>query len=249
MASSRTSYQCGAWYKDPLPLTEAQREEIWYRFGYDDSPRYFFKYPTYSDFLLQRGSGAFRSASTDGLGSLMYRGALFYHLRNKIYKYNISTTAVRSKPMIHTSKSYSFNGMTYVAFHADEKGLWVLNSRTNGGELAVSWVDPDTLVLGPTWITSIIKRDIGGALMICGKLYTYKSYSQRLPPDGVHTTQDVFDPETNQGSTLAYDVPSVYGMLGQLTYNPRERQLFGWDNQHLINIDVIWKLKHKEDGK
>ena len=184
------------------------------------------------------------------MGSLLYKGALFYNRHDTIYKYNVTTGRVVSLTLSHTSKAFTFGASSYVSFHADEEGLWVFYSKTlRTGELAVSLVNPDRFHLIQTSITNIKKPTIAGAFMICGKVYTYKRNNQRFPTGGVETTQDVFDPKTNQHTTLKYDVYSLYGSISQLTYNPRERLLFGWDNRHAVTISVLWKRKHQRDGR
>ena len=249
MSSSSSSYNYGAWYKDPLPLSLSQRTQVWFRYGYDTSRRYFYRYPTYSDFAAGTRTSSIKSVSAQGTGSLLYRGALFYNSGSTIYRYNVTTGRVVSLTLSHTSKTFTFGARSYVSFHADEKGLWVLYSMTSTGELAVSRVDPDRFRLTQTWITNIRKTSIAGAFMICGKVYTYKRHNQRFPTGGVQTTQAVFDPQTNQHTTLMYDVNSLYGLISQLTYNPRERLLFGWDNRHAVTISVLWKHKHQRDGR
>ena len=129
----------------------------------------------------------------------------------------------------------------FVRFHAHEHGLWVSYPHHQHFRLVLSRLDPVTLRLTDTVTLQEDMASVKGVWMVCGVLWV-------LTPGGDggnHVARAVYD--TRGGGRVVQgerqDVELLYGYVSQMTYNPREKVLFGWDNYHLLTWPVLWRKR------
>ena len=82
---------------------------------------------------------------------------------------------------------------------------------------------------------------------LTGKMYTLDKCTDRLKAGpGSQLTQYVYDTRTREEDYNALSIASRFGHVWSLNYNPRERTIFAWDNQHLVTYPVWWNPKSKK---
>ena len=251
------SKQKGMWFKDPRPLTNSSRTEIWKvvftskrervhrNYGSSYETKIYgtvLKFPKYTSLISDVQSTSVSEKEMRGYGAVVYRNCLYYNDKeDNLVKLDLSTKVTSSVKMSFQNVNYrGSSGSTYLDLNVDESGLYVIYSMSSDNKLVISKADPETLLIKMTWMTDVIKTDVCAVFMICGKMYTLKSCNTRL---SATMPNYVYDTKTKTGSYGMYHVPSKYGFINQLTYNPRERVLFGWDKGHLVTYPLSWETK------
>ena len=79
----------GAWFKDPVPISEANRTQIFSRTHASGSAQYLYRYDNYTDFLTNSNSGMFVGTDVmDGVGYVLYNQALYWEYNGYISRYS-----------------------------------------------------------------------------------------------------------------------------------------------------------------
>ncbi|XP_013409749.1 noelin [Lingula anatina] len=236
--------KAGAWFKDPLPRDDASKKRVFYMVTQYHTPsqkgNYVYGYENYTDFIggeLSR-QAVYPIIFFSGTGSVVYNGSLYYaDYDTSLKRYDLSRGTVVARNHIRHSSLYLYNrgGRTYIDLNVDEKGMWaVYTTDKDNGYLIISKLDPDNLSILKTWRTNRLKTTVSNVFFVCGVMYTMDSYQFRLPGE----KQYVFDTETGKEYYQKIAVPSKYGAIYQLSYNPRERMIFAWDNGHLLTYPL-----------
>ncbi|XP_078657631.1 uncharacterized protein LOC144903414 [Branchiostoma floridae x Branchiostoma belcheri] len=228
-----TSTLYGSWMKDPLAC-KADVNSIWLM--EDWYSNVVLEYSDMENFQAKKEAETYNLPyNWWGTGHVVYKGALFYHSRNKIVKYDFMQEEVVAERKLNNIGPYHYQwgGATLVDFAVDEKGLWAIYAaQENHGKLVVSKMDPDNLSFTQTWTTDQLKTDAGNAFMICGVLYTTRS----------DIKQDIisyaFDTDTGKSKILNIPFVSKYGATSMVDYNPKDKRLYAWDNGNLVTYNV-----------
>ncbi|MGH0171709.1 UNVERIFIED_CONTAM: hypothetical protein FKN15_010220 [Acipenser sinensis] len=129
---------------------------------------------------------------------------------------------------------YSWGGYTDIDLAVDETGLWAIYSTSKAkGAIVLSRLDPDSLEVLHSWETSVRKQSVANAFVICGTLYTVASYT--TPNTTVNYS---YSTESGHGRALSIPFLNRYRYNSMIDYNPARRQLFSWDNYHMVTYDV-----------
>lgn len=235
-------FRAGAWYKDALPPTNADKKKVWYTVTQYHTPiqtgNYFYEYNNYSDFITVEHQKVHPEVFFTGTGSVVYNGSFYFHDYDSYLKrYDLKTKAVISRARLPyaTDYSYSRGSRTYIDLNVDEKGMWaVYTTRKNHGYLTISKLDPVTLRVERTWTTNRRKTTVSNVFFVCGTMYTMDTFDSRSP----RKRQYAFDTSLEREFYPKIYVPSKYGGTYQLSYNPREKMIFAWDNGHLLTYPV-----------
>ncbi|XP_078575456.1 uncharacterized protein LOC144861427 [Branchiostoma floridae x Branchiostoma japonicum] len=223
----------GSWMKDPLAC-KADRNSIWLM--EDWYSNVVLEYSDMENFLAKKEAEAYNLPyNWWGTGHVIYKGALFYHSRNKIVKFDFMQEEVVAERKLSNIGPYHYQwgGATLVDFAVDEKGLWAIYAaQENYGKLVVSKMDPDDLSFTQTWTTNQLKTDAGNAFMICGVLYTTRS---GIKEDIISYA---FDTETGKSNSLNIPFISKYGATSMVDYNPKDKKIYAWDNGNLVTYNV-----------
>lgn len=229
----------GAWLKDPLPSSLRTRSQVWTQIQ-RDSGRYVFKrYDSYDDFIESREDVyPERTWFIDGVGSVLHQGVLYFHYTNHIYRYNLTSNDVSYQLL--TTAAYTRGQQAYVRFHSDEYGLWVSYPDTASRRLRVAALDPHTLALSGTQELAVDIFSVVGVVVVCGKVYVVR---RTRPSDKHYLMEAVYDLVKRETiySPQPPTITTIYSDVSQMTYNPREKRVFGWDNYHQVTWQVVWK--------
>ncbi|XP_068753190.1 olfactomedin-like protein 2A isoform X2 [Montipora capricornis] len=219
--NTRDSY--GAWMKDPLGIMGT--ETIFVMDGYSDK-RELEEYKNMDKFK----EGLVRKKYTlpydwDGTGAVVYGQYLYYNRESssQIVKYNLRSERIEAQisvsncaPRSYQYQSGGYNGMDLAV---DEQGLWVLCGYT-----------------GTTALMAVSMNSIGNAFVACGVIYTIDSYNDRF------TTIDfAYDTKTGRQWNPNIKFINQYGANTMVDYNPREKVLYGWDNQRQVTYPLTFE--------
>lgn len=104
-------------------------------------------------------------------------------------------------------------------------------------------VNPYTLRFEGTWTTGFDKRGASNAFMACGVLYAVRSVFQddegqaegRAGGDMV-----VYAYDTSRGQELPVQIPfpNPYQYISSIDYNPRDNQLYVWNNYYVLRYPL-----------
>ena len=118
----------------------------------------------------------------------------------------------------------------------DEGGLWALYSYSSySGKLCATQMDPLTLNRLQTFygISSESMYTMGNAFVACGVVYSIDEYNAKTT-----TINYAYDTATKSGSNPGIKFVNKFGYNSMVTYNPREKVLYAWDNNRQITYPL-----------
>nr|XP_057906236.1 adhesion G protein-coupled receptor L1 isoform X2 [Doryrhamphus excisus] len=237
-------HQAGAWCKDPLQSGDRLYVMPWTPYRTD----MLFEYASWEDFKQNRATTTYKLPNrVDGTGFVVYDGAVFYNKERtrNIVKYDLRTRIKSGEAIItnanyHDTSPYRWGGKSDIDLAVDENGLWVIYAtESNNGRLVVSQVNPYTLRFEGTWETSFDKRVASNAFMACGVLYAVRSVYQ---DDDSEAGGDLlmYAYNTNHGREEPVNIafPNPYQYISSVDYNPRDNQLYVWNNYNVLRYPL-----------
>ncbi|CAL8333806.1 unnamed protein product [Merluccius merluccius] len=241
-------HQSGAWCKDPLQAGDRLYVMPWTPYRTE----VLFEYASWDDYRQNRVTTTYKLPSrVDGTGFVVYDGAVFYNKERtrNLVKYDLRTRIKSGEAVVvnanyHDTSPYRWGGKSDIDLAVDENGLWVIYStETNNGRIVVSQVNPYTLRFEGTWATGFDKRGASNAFMACGVLYAVRSVFQddegqtegRVGGDMV-----VYAYDTSRGQELPVQIPfpNPYQYISSIDYNPRDNQLYVWNNYYVLRYPL-----------
>ncbi|XP_014668757.1 PREDICTED: noelin-like [Priapulus caudatus] len=233
----------GAWFKDPLP-TQGNEDKFYYA---SFASGVLYEFANYSDFVSHSNPVAHSIPNiysiNNASGLCVYNGSFYFVTKHDmtLFRYNLhKQRTVVQRPLGYRLSKYPYSNFqhTNVDLEADEKGLWAIYGID--GRIIISKVDPVLLSFTRTWNTvesatanTPRKRSVGNAFFICGIMYAIRSHET---PDG--SIFYAYDTNTSREVFASIPIHVKYGLLGQLSYNARERVLYGYDNGHMITYPL-----------
>ncbi|KAM6158672.1 olfactomedin-like protein 1 [Rhynchocyon petersi] len=185
--------------------------------------------------------------SWQGTGQVIYKGFLFFHNQgtpNEIIKYNLQKRAVENRMLLSggagRSLAYQHSPSTYIDLAVDEHGLWAIHSAPGiYGHLVLTKIEPGSMVMEHSWDTPCRSQEAEASFLLCGVLYVVYSSSGYEP----HRITCVYDP---LGTVSEEHLPNLYFPRRQrshstIHYNPRDKQLYAWNDGN----QIIYKLQTK----
>ncbi|XP_061703073.1 adhesion G protein-coupled receptor L1 isoform X3 [Syngnathoides biaculeatus] len=207
-----------------------------------------FEYASWEDFKQSQATTTYKLPNrVDGTGFVVYDGAVFYNKERtrNIVKYDLRTRIKSGEAIItnanyHDTSPYRWGGKSDIDLAVDENGLWVIYAtESNNGRLVVSQVNPYTLRFEGTWETSFDKRLASNAFMACGVLYAVRSVYQ---DDDSEAGGDLlmYAYNTNRGREEPVNIafPNPYQYISSVDYNPRDNQLYVWNNYNVLRYPL-----------
>uniref|UniRef100_W5MWW5 Olfactomedin-like 3a n=1 Tax=Lepisosteus oculatus TaxID=7918 RepID=W5MWW5_LEPOC len=183
-----------------------------------------------------------------GMGHIVYNGYAYYVKEGKefqVIKYDLKNETVVDSAVFPAEEQvpvYGLSPETYIDLAADEEGLWALYAtKENEKNICLAKMDPRTLDIEQMWDTPCQRENAEAAFVICGTVYVV--YNTKLASRSrVQCVFDVSDMVTNEDAPLVY-FPKRYGSHSSLKYNPREKQIYAWDDGYQIFYKLNMKKK------
>ncbi|XP_030077342.1 olfactomedin-like protein 3 [Microcaecilia unicolor] len=238
----------GLWTKDPL----ATSDKIYIFDGTGNDTVYV--YPRMRDFTLASTRKAARVKLPYpwiGTGHVVYGGHLYYIRQQnefQVIKFDLSNKTVVDSAVFPVEQQvpvYGLSSFNYIDIAADEEGLWAIYAtKENEKNICLAKIDPLTLGIEQMWDTPCPIENAETAFVVCGAVYVV--YNAKLPSRS--RVQCIFDAS---GTMPGEDLPLVYfpkryGAHSSMKYNPKEKQIYAWDDGY----QIIYKLgmKAKEES-
>uniref|UniRef100_A0A4W4HHD7 Adhesion G protein-coupled receptor L1a n=1 Tax=Electrophorus electricus TaxID=8005 RepID=A0A4W4HHD7_ELEEL len=237
-------HQSGAWCKDPLQSGDRLYVMPWTPYRTD----MLYEYASWDDLRQNRATTTYKLPNrVDGTGFVVYDGAVFYNKERtrNIVKYDLRTRiksgeAIVTNANYHDTSPYRWGGKSDIDLAVDENGLWVIYAtESNNGRLVVSQVNPYTLRFEGTWETGFDKRLASNAFMACGVLYAVRSvYQDDDSEAGGDLVLYAYNTNRNQEEPVHISFPNPYQYISSVDYNPRDNQLYVWNNYNVLRYPL-----------
>ncbi|XP_028642164.1 adhesion G protein-coupled receptor L1 isoform X3 [Grammomys surdaster] len=243
-STHESEHQSGAWCKDPLQAGDRIYVMPWIPYRTDTLT----EYASWEDYVAARHTTTYRLPNrVDGTGFVVYDGAVFYNKERtrNIVKYDLRTRIKSGETVIntanyHDTSPYRWGGKTDIDLAVDENGLWVIYATEgNNGRLVVSQLNPYTLRFEGTWETGYDKRSASNAFMVCGVLYVLRSVYVDDDSEAAGNRVDyAFNTNANREEPVSLAFPNPYQFVSSVDYNPRDNQLYVWNNYFVVRYSL-----------
>ncbi|KAM3604365.1 uncharacterized protein V6R79_010002 [Siganus canaliculatus] len=236
--------QAGSWCKDPLQAGDKVFFMPWTPYRTDT----LIEYASLEDFKNGRQTTTYKLPHrVDGTGFVAYDGAIFFNKERtrNIVKFDLRTRiksgeAIVNNANYHDTSPYRWGGKTDIDLAVDERGLWVIYAtEQNNGRIVVSQLNPYTLRFEATWDTAYDKRSASNAFMVCGVLHVVRSTYEENESEASRSQIDyIYNTKLSQGEYTDILFPNQYQYITAVDYNPRDNQLYVWNNFYILRYDL-----------
>ncbi|XP_067308360.1 adhesion G protein-coupled receptor L2-like isoform X6 [Pseudorasbora parva] len=236
--------QSGAWCKDPLQAGDKIYFMPWTPYRTDT----LIEYASFDDLRSARQTTTYKLPHrVDGTGFVAYDGAIFFNKERtrNIVKFDLRTRiksgeAIVANANYHDTSPYRWGGKTDIDLAVDERGLWVIYAtEQNNGRIVLSQLNPYTLRFEATWETVYDKRSASNAFMVCGVLHVVRSTYEENESEASKSQIDyVYNTKLGQGEYINILFPNQYQYIAAVDYNPRDNQLYVWNNFYILRYDL-----------
>lgn len=178
-----------------------------------------------------------------GAGPVLYNGSFFFNCFNTrdLCRMNLDTNTVERKalPNAAFNNRFSYSGTNWhsIDLAGDENGLWALyaTERTEGN-LVIGRINPTTLAVEKTWVTSEFKPAMTNAFMACGVLYATRAIS-------THREEIFYSYDTKTGREAQPNIllEKITETVQALSYNPNDRRLYMYSEGYLLIYDAFFQ--------
>ncbi|XP_010873630.1 olfactomedin-like protein 3B [Esox lucius] len=185
-----------------------------------------------------------------GTGGAVFNGHAYYVTAEgdelRLLKYDLENSTVTDSAVFPVEAAdprpvYGLSPETAVDLAADDQGLWALYATRESGSISLAKMDPDALDTEQTWDTGCPRENAEAAFVVCGAVYVV--YNTRAAGRSrVQCVFDVNDLVTIEEAPLLY-FPRRFGAHSSLKYNPREKQIYAWDDGYQILYKLSMKRK------
>ncbi|XP_029431338.1 gliomedin [Rhinatrema bivittatum] len=171
-----------------------------------------------------------------GCGHLVYNQSLYYHKggSDTIVGFDLDTESVKTLKIenaVYHGRNYLFsNSKSYFNLAADEKGLWVIYASSTDENIIVAHIDEETFSILKLINTTYPKTKAGNAFIACGILYVTDTKNMRVT--------FAFDLLKEKQVDASFDLRSSTSDLAMISYNPRDKHLYAWENGYLMEYPV-----------
>uniref|UniRef100_A0A8C8SY09 Olfactomedin like 3 n=1 Tax=Pelusios castaneus TaxID=367368 RepID=A0A8C8SY09_9SAUR len=235
----------GLWTKDPV----GSSEKIYVFDGTNNDTVYVF--PRMREFTLfstkRKAARIKLPYPWVGTGHLVYGGHLYYIRQQgtfQVIKFSLANKTIVDSSVFPAEEQVPVFGLStfnYIDVVADEEGLWAIYAtRENEKNICLAKLDPVSLDTEQMWDTPCPRENAESAFVICGALYVV--YNTRLPSRSrVQCVFDVSGTMRPEDASLVY-FPKRYGSHSSMKYNPKERQIYAWDDGY----QIIYRMEMKK---
>ncbi|XP_040193382.1 olfactomedin-like protein 3 isoform X1 [Rana temporaria] len=240
----RYGSSAGLWTKDPIGNSE--RVYVLDGAGNDTV----FVFPRMKEFTLSTSTRKAARIKLPfpwvGTGHIVYGGNLFYVRQGEefqVIKFNLANKTVVDSAVLPIEDQVPVYGLSkhnFIDIVADEEGLWVIYAtKENEKNICLAKLDSNNLGIEQMWDTPCPIENAESAFVVCGTLYVV--YNTKLPSRSrIQCVFDVSGTISNENVPVVY-FPKRYGSHSSMKYNPKERQIYAWDDGY----QIIYKLSMK----
>ncbi|OCT94342.1 hypothetical protein XELAEV_18012012mg [Xenopus laevis] len=185
-----------------------------------------------------------------GTGHIVYDGNLYYIRQDnefQVIKFSLANKTIIDSAVLPIEQQvpvYGLSKFNYIDIVADEEGLWVIYAtKENEKNICLAKLDPSSLSIEQMWDTPCPIENAESAFVVCGSLYVV--YNTKLPSRSrIQCVFDVSGTISSENVPIVY-FPKRYGSHSSMKYNPREKQIYAWDDGY----QIIYKLnmKHRDE--
>ncbi|XP_073471805.1 olfactomedin-like protein 3 isoform X1 [Aquarana catesbeiana] len=240
----RYGSSAGLWTKDPIGNSE--RVYVLDGAGNDTV----FVFPRMKEFTLSTSTRKAARIKLPfpwvGTGHVVYGGYLYYVRQGEefqVIKFNLANKTVVDSAVLPIEDQVPVYGLSkhnFIDIAADEEGLWVIYAtKENEKNICLAKLDSNNLGIEQMWDTPCPIENAESAFVVCGTLYVV--YNTKLPSRSrIQCIFDVSGTISNENIPVVY-FPKRYGSHSSMKYNPKERQIYAWDDGY----QIIYKLSMK----
>ncbi|XP_018421449.1 PREDICTED: olfactomedin-like protein 3 isoform X2 [Nanorana parkeri] len=240
----RFGSSAGLWTKDPI----GNSERIYVFDGAANDT--FFVFPRMKEFTLSTSTRKAARIKLPfpwiGTGHIVYGGYLYYVRQTEefqVIKFNLANKTVDDSAVLPIEDQVPVYGLSkhnYIDIVADEEGLWVIYAtRENEKNICLAKLDSKNLGIEQMWDTPCPIENAESAFVVCGTLYVV--YNTKLPSRSrIQCIFDVSGTISSENVPVVY-FPKRYGSHSSMKYNPKDRQIYAWDDGY----QIIYKLSMK----
>lgn len=110
-------------------------------------------------------------------------------------------------------------------------------------------VNPYTLRFEGTWQTGFEKRLASDAFVACGVLYAVRSvYQDDDSEAGGDYILYAYDTRRERAEPVNIAFPNQYQHISSISYNPRDNQLYVWNNYNVLRYPLEFKTPQPTAG-
>lgn len=166
-----------------------------------------------------------------GCGHTVHNGSFYYHIAgtSSIARYNFHSkkllTLSIDNALYHDLAYLLHNSKTYFKLAADENGLWLIFASSLDDSIMVAQLDQRTFSVASFLNTSFPRTKAGNAFIACGVLYVTDTKDTRVT--------FAYDLLKRKPVNMTFDLRSPGGVLAMLSYSPKDRHLYAWDNGYV----------------
>ncbi|XP_075052383.1 olfactomedin-like protein 3 isoform X2 [Mixophyes fleayi] len=181
-----------------------------------------------------------------GTGHVVYGGNLYYIRQGdefQVIKFDLANKTVVDSAVIPIEEQvpvYGLSKFNYIDIAADEEGLWfIYATKENERNICLAKLDPSSLGIEQMWDTPCPIENAESAFVVCGSLYVV--YNTKLPSRSrIQCVFDVSGTISSENVPIVY-FPKRYGSHSSMKYNPKDKQIYAWDDGY----QIIYKLSMK----
>ena len=127
---------------------------------------------------------------------------------------------------LHHSLTYLLpNSKTYFKMAADENSLWLIFASSRDESIMVAQLDQKTFSVTSYINTTYPRTKAGNAFIACGVLYVTDTKDTRVT--------FAFDLLKGKPVNVTFDLRPPGGVLAMLSYSPKDRHLYVWDDSYI----------------
>ncbi|CAL1603542.1 unnamed protein product [Knipowitschia caucasica] len=228
---AQTHSTFGSWMKDTALLHD---ERIWVAEHF--SGRVVKEYKSLGAFQNDTYSIVDVRKFFQGCGHMVHNGSMYFHIAGTptIAKFDFETRrlhALHVAHALHHSLAYLLqNSKTYFKIAADENGLWLIFASSIDDVIMVGQLDQKSFSISSYVNTTYPRAKAGNAFVACGVLYVTDTKDGRV--------SFAFDLLKGKPVNVIFDLRPPGGVLAMLSYSPRDRHLYMWDDGS-VKLSVV----------
>ncbi|XP_037104418.1 gliomedin [Syngnathus acus] len=216
----------GTWMKDTAVLND---ERVWVAEHF--SGRMLKEYQTIAALQYNNSDMVNVRKFYQGCGHTVHNGSFYYQIAgtSSIARFDLDTKKLRTlivdNALYHNLAYLLHNSKTYFKLAADENGLWLIYASNVDESIVVAQLDQKSFSITSYINTTYPRIKAGNAFIACGVLYVTDTKDARVT--------FAYDLLKGKPVNVTFDLRPPGGVLAMLSYSPKDRHLYVWDNNYV----------------